>query len=149
MKTAALASPRASSTPPNTLASTKKDLKSQDFIKMMITQLQHQDPMEPAKNQELMAQMAQIGQLQANSQLQDLLSSLTLQGQIGSAGNLIGKAVEGLDENNEPAKGLVTSVRVRENKVFLELDSGKTLPMGNITAVAQGPSAGTSIASKV
>ena len=33
------------------------ELKSEDFIKMMITQLQNQDPMEPAKNEELLAQM--------------------------------------------------------------------------------------------
>ena len=30
-------------------------LKTEDFIKMMITQLQNQDPLEPAKNQELSA----------------------------------------------------------------------------------------------
>jgi flagellar hook assembly protein FlgD len=29
------------------------DLKAADFIKMMITQLQNQDPMEPAKNDRL------------------------------------------------------------------------------------------------
>ena len=33
----------------------KGQLKTDDFIKMMLTQLQHQDPLEPAKNQELLA----------------------------------------------------------------------------------------------
>ena len=41
------------------------ELKTEDFIKMMITQLQNQDPLEPAKNEELLAQMSQIGQLQS------------------------------------------------------------------------------------
>src|SRR5688572_2083089 len=103
-----------SSTPANTIKSKSNgglDLKSEDFIKMMITQLQHQDPLEPAKNEELLAQMSQIGQLQSTTQLRQSLKGLVLQNQIGAAGNLIGKTVEGLDDRNEKVKGLVNSVR--------------------------------------
>jgi flagellar hook assembly protein FlgD len=38
-----------------TQAKSKMALKAEDFIKMMITQLQNQDPMEPAKNEALPA----------------------------------------------------------------------------------------------
>src|SRR4051812_42152152 len=55
------------------------DLKAQDFIKMMVTQLQNQDPMEPAKNSELLAQMSQIGQLQSSTSLNESLKSMVLQ----------------------------------------------------------------------
>jgi len=124
----------------NQVKSTKNQLQTDDFIKMMLTQLQNQDPLEPAKNQEILAQMSQIGQLQTATQLQDTLKGLTLQNQLGSAGNLIGKLVQGLDENNDNVVGLVDSVRVENNQVFLELDSGKTLPMANVTAIAAAPS---------
>ena len=120
----------------NHITSSKNQLKTDDFIKMMLTQLQNQDPLEPAKNQELLAQMSQIGQLQSANQLQDTLKSLTLQNQLGSAGNMIGKLVQGVDSNNDNVVGLVDSVRVENNQVFLELDSGKTLPMGNVIAIA-------------
>jgi len=123
----------------NHLASSKSQLKTDDFIKMMLTQLQNQDPLEPAKNQELLAQMSQIGQLQTSSQLQDTLKGLALQNQLGSAGNLIGKLVQGLDSNNDNIVGLVDSVRVENNQVFLELDSGKTLPMSSVMAIANPP----------
>ena len=46
-------------------SSSKMSLKTEDFIKMMITQLQNQDPMQPADNNQLLAQMSQIGQLQS------------------------------------------------------------------------------------
>ena len=36
-----------STTPPNQVKSKKMELKTEDFIKMMITQLQNQDPLEP------------------------------------------------------------------------------------------------------
>src|SRR3712207_9030077 len=76
------------------IKSKKLELKTEDFIKMMITQLQNQDPMEPAKNQELLAQMSQIGQLQSATTLQESLKGMVTQNQIGSAAALIGKRSE-------------------------------------------------------
>jgi flagellar basal-body rod modification protein FlgD len=129
-----------SSTPPNTVKAAANggfDLKSEDFIKMMITQLQNQDPLEPAKNEELLAQMSQIGQLQSQTQLQESLKGLVLQNQIGAAGNLIGKTIEGLDDHNVKTKGLVNSVRVSNEQVYLELDNGKTLQLARVSTIAQ------------
>src|SRR6188768_3432954 len=104
----------------NTAGSTPKagkknfQLETEDFIKMMITQLQNQDPMEPAKNQELLAQMSQIGQLQSQTTLTDSLKSMVLQNNLGAAGNLIGKAVQGVDSTGKAIDGLVNSVRVQD-----------------------------------
>jgi len=126
-----------SSQPALQLQSNKKlAMKTEDFIKIMLTQLQHQDPLDPAKNQELLAQMSQIGQLQASTDMQDMLKGLSLQNQIGSAGQLIGKMVAGVDDTNQQTAGLVTSVRVQENQVYLELDNGNTLRMDRVTAIA-------------
>ena len=124
----------------------KMALDSSDFIKMMITQLQNQDPTQPASSDQLLAQMSQIGQLQASTQLQSSLSGLVAQNQIGSAGNLIGKSVTGLDDQNNQVTGVVNSVRVQQNPpaVYLELDNSKELPLGNVTAIAPAPAVGTS-----
>src|SRR4051794_19206346 len=111
-------------------------LKTEDFIKMMITQLQNQDPMEPAKNQELLAQMSQIGQLQSQTQLSDSLKSMVLQNNLGAAGNLIGKEVQGVDDMGKQVNGLVNSVRVENGSVFLELDSGKSLELTKVQNIA-------------
>jgi flagellar basal-body rod modification protein FlgD len=124
---------------PSTIKSSNFQLKSEDFIKMMITQLQNQDPLEPAKNDQLLAQMSQIGQLQASTSLQDSLKGLVLQNSLGSAGNLIGKMVQGLDDQADPVSGLVNSVRVKDNNVYLELDSGKTLELGKVTSISPAP----------
>src|SRR3954452_7913756 len=111
-------------------------LKSEDFIKMMVTQLQNPDPLETAKKEQLLAQMSQIGQLQSSTALQDSLKGLVLQNSLGAAGNLIGKMVQGLDDQADPVSGLVNSVRVKDNNVYLELDSGKTLELGKVTSIA-------------
>ena len=120
----------------NQIKSKNFELKTEDFIKMMITQLQNQDPLEPAKNQELLAQMSQIGQLQSATALQDSLKSMVMQNSLGSAGNLIGKTVEGLDDLNEKVRGVVNSVRVEGDLVYLELDTGKRLALGRVTSIA-------------
>jgi flagellar basal-body rod modification protein FlgD len=125
-----------SSAPANQIRSKNFELKTEDFIRMMITQLQNQDPLEPAKNQELLAQMSQIGQLQSATTLQDSLRSMVMQNQIASAANMIGKTVQGMDEYNETVTGVVTSIRVEKDQVHLELDSGRTLPMTRVTHVS-------------
>ncbi len=125
------------------LANKKMQLKSEDFIKIMVTQLQHQDPMEPAKNQELLAQMSQIGQLQSSTDMQNMLKQLSLQNQIGSAGQLIGKMVKGLNDRDQQTTGLVNSVRVEDNQVYLELDNGNTLRLDRVTAIAPAPTTAT------
>ena len=112
------------------------ELKTEDFIKMMITQLQNQDPLEPAKNQELLAQMSQIGQLQSSTSLQESLKGMVLQNQIGSASSLIGKTVQGLDADDDPVTGLVNSVKVGADGVSLELDNGKNLMLSRVTQIA-------------
>jgi len=129
--------------PTQQVSSRKMQLKAEDFIKMMVTQLQHQDPMEPAKNEDLLAQMSQIGQLQASTDMQAMLKSLAAQNQIGSAGQMIGKMVAGLDDGDESVTGLVSSVRVVNEKVYLELDNGKTLRLERVTAIAPNKTTAT------
>src|SRR5437016_10813577 len=111
-----------SSSSGNQVSGSNFKLTTQDFIKMMVMQLQNQDPLEPAKNQELLAQMSQIGQLQSANALQDSLKGMVLQNQIGSASSLIGKTVKGLDSTDDPVTGLVNSVKVSTDGVSLELD---------------------------
>ena len=70
------------------------NLKAEDFIKMMITQLQNQDPLQPTGSDQLLSQMSQIGQMQSASSLQTTLQGLAQQNQIGAASSLIGKTVQ-------------------------------------------------------
>ena len=124
---------------PSSIQKNAFSLKAADFIKMMVTQLQNQDPLEPAKNDQLLAQMSQIGQLQSTTQLQDSLKGLVIQNQIGAAGNLIGKSVQGLDDQNNDTGGVVNSVRVQQDSVYLELDNGKSLSLARVTKIGAAP----------
>jgi flagellar basal-body rod modification protein FlgD len=127
-----------SSTPSGTQSKTNSNfnLQPMDFIKMMVTQLQQQDPTKPADNSQLLAQMGQIGQLQSSNTLTESLKGMVLQNQIGSAGNLIGKSIQGLDDQNNELGGVVNSVKVEGTDVFLELDNGNKLALSRVTSIA-------------
>ena len=126
-------------TPPATTSTTgTQSLSSSDFLNLMIQQLEQQDPLNPTDSNQLLTQMSQISQLQSNTQMVSSLQGLTLQQSIGSAGNLIGKSVNGLDANSNQVNGVVSSVAVRNQQVYLELSTGSELPMQNVTSIAAG-----------
>jgi len=113
------------------------ELSSEDFLRVLFTELQNQDPLEPTDSSKLLEQLSSLRNIESQMSLQDQLTSLVLQNQIASAGNMIGKLVEGLDGLNDRASGLVTSVRVEHDQVILELDNGRALEMSRVTAIAE------------
>ncbi len=108
-----------------------------DFLNLMIQQLQQQDPLNPTDSNQLLTQMSQIGSLQSNTQLQQTLTQMGLQQSIGASGNLIGKTVSGVGTNGKNVQGTVTSIKVVNQQVNLELDSGGgEIAMNNVISVA-------------
>ena len=103
---------------------------------MMITQLQNQDPTDPTSNEEILSQISQIGQLQSSDTLESDLTSMVLQNGVSSAGSLIGKQVNGVDDSGNTATGLVNSVNVQNSKIYLQLDSGSSVQLSNVSAVS-------------
>ena len=114
-------------------------LNTDDFINMMMTQLQHQDPLNPTTSDQLMSQMSQIGQLQSTSQLQTTLTGLATQTQIGAASSLMGKQVTGIDNDKNPVAGVVATVQVTSTGVNLQLQDGSTMALTNVSSIAEAP----------
>lgn len=72
----------------------KSSLNIQDFLKILTSQLNNQDPLKPMDNQEFVAQLAQFTTLQQTQQLNEKLDSLlSIQAANQSVG-LIGRTVD-------------------------------------------------------
>lgn len=72
------------------------DLGQEDFLKLMVTQFQNQDPFEPLDNGDFLGQLAQFSTVNGISSLNDSFAGLagSLQGeQVLQAANLVGHTV--------------------------------------------------------
>jgi flagellar basal-body rod modification protein FlgD len=111
-----------------------------DFMNILVKQLQMQDPMKPMSNQEMVAQLSTIRELEMNTRLAGRLEQLTDQQRFGSAAVLLGKHVKGAvadaDGTEFEVGGIVTGVRFTpKGEVLLELDSGEYMPMSALAEV--------------
>lgn len=74
----------------------KSDLGQEDFLKLMVTQLKNQDPLEPMENGDFLAQMAQFSTVSGIGDLQTSFSdfaSSVANDQALQAANLVGRNV--------------------------------------------------------
>ncbi|MCT4606723.1 MAG: flagellar hook capping protein [Marinisporobacter sp.] len=62
-----------------TPAKIKKQLGKDDFLKLLVTQLSHQDPLKPVEDKEFIAQMAQFSSLEQMNNMNTAMEGLTKQ----------------------------------------------------------------------
>ncbi|HZH11251.1 MAG TPA: flagellar hook assembly protein FlgD [Microvirga sp.] len=98
-----------------------------NFLKLLMTQMKNQDPTDPMKSTEYMAQLATFSQVEqavkSNEKLDALLSSFAL----SQADSVIGRTVTSADGT---ISGKVTSVRITSEGPLATLSTGKELLLG-------------------
>lgn len=120
-----------------------ESLKSEDFFRLLVTELQNQDPFKPAETADMISQVSQIRSIELSQGLTDALSQLTDQQHVAGVSELLGKYVQAQIENadGEPqtVDGIVTGLRFgSDGRTILELDTGQTVLAEDVTRVA-GP----------
>ena len=89
------------------------DVDLNDFLKLMLTELQNQDPLNPTDNAALLQQVGQLRSISSNDQLVSTLKGFSNTQELTTASSLIGKTVKGLDNAAKDVSGEVTSVSVK------------------------------------
>ena len=129
-------------TPPAAVRKDPKSLGQEDFLALMITQLQSQDPLKPMENGEFIGQMAQFSTVTGIAEMTKSVSSLTEaynSGQALQAASMVGRTV--LTEDSSallaPGKPLTGAVELpyatQAAKVRIYSDTGqlvRELPLG-------------------
>jgi flagellar basal-body rod modification protein FlgD len=84
-----------------------------DFLKLFVTQLQNQDPMNPQDSSQFIAQLAQLTQVEqaynTNTNLQNMLSQGNNSGTLAAV-SLIGKQIQALGSQVDLQSGTPTSI---------------------------------------
>lgn len=121
------------------------------FMKILIAQLQNQDPTNPMKDNEFIAQMAQFSSLEQTMNLANAFEKFAIaqnQTQLIQYNQFVGKNVrwhEVTDEKGEDGKpvinegtGVIKGAKFVDGSVIFVLEDGKELTPGNISEVLAG-----------
>ncbi|HYE02697.1 MAG TPA: flagellar hook capping FlgD N-terminal domain-containing protein [Phycisphaerales bacterium] len=117
---------------PRAAGSAFAELSSEQFVKIMFTELSKQDPLKPNDSAALLEQMASLRSIQSDVELSQRLDALVTQNQLAAASNLLGMLVAGLTEQGLRAEGLVVSVSRTPDGPVVNLDNGHRLPFATI-----------------
>ncbi|MFJ7677750.1 flagellar hook assembly protein FlgD [Peribacillus sp. NPDC097198] len=126
---------------------TGDNLGKDDFLKLLLTQLQNQDPSSPMDNSEFIAQMATFSSLEQmmniGTKMDELLAS-NQQNSLMNYNSFVGQEVtwHKLDEGDEnlaieEGTGIVDSIQFKGDKVYFLLEDGTKLEPANISAMKQ------------
>src|SRR5437867_6840213 len=92
-----------------------KDLDINQFLQLMVSELTHQDPLNPMDNTQLVQQIGELRSIAASDQLTTTLQSLQTQQSLTTASSLIGRQVKALTTDNGDITGVVQSVSIEVN----------------------------------
>jgi flagellar hook assembly protein FlgD len=109
----------------------------QDFMRLMMEQLRHQDPMNPADGSQFTQQLATMNSLQALLDIKGLMEGQSSSGGLGEATALLGYTVEGVDGNGSVVTGRADSVEVIQGIPMLLVGENLLLP-GQVISVREG-----------
>ena len=96
-----------------------QELDTQAFLKMMIAELQNQDPLNPMDNSKMLEQISQIRAITSNDALTSTVNALKMGQSMATAAGLIGKTVIGQDVIGQEVVGVVDKVAFEDGKPYL------------------------------
>ena len=113
----------------------KNGMGKDSFLKLLVTELRHQDPTKPMEDKEFIAQMAQFSSLEQMSQLNKEMKTLVSSSKSAEAYGILGKNIEAYDPVQKKAiKGMVSSVFYKGEELMIGVGK-EEVSMKNIHSV--------------
>lgn len=112
---------------------TAADSKNQ-FLMLLVNELQNQDPTAPTDEKETLSQLAQFSQLE---QMQNLNATLTTNSgfsNVAQSATLIGKTVSTATDTAAGVSGIVSSVSLSNGKTYLQV-GGQDIDASTVTSI--------------
>jgi len=112
-----------------------------DYMSLLVTQLQNQNPLDPMDNQEMASQLAQFNQLQQLEILNSSFGKMLESVQRSYASSLIGKEVSfevtQADGTTETATGQVTKVALTNNGEIVLTVGDQAVNLSDVTSIRE------------
>ena len=92
------------------------DVDLDQFLGLLITELQNQDPLNPMDNAQMLAQISQIREIGSTNKLTETLGNFAIGQELAMASSMIGKKISALDNNADEISGVVERVSVQTDQ---------------------------------
>lgn len=107
-------------------------MNQEDFLNILVTQMQNQNPMDPMDDFQYMSQITQFSMLDSINGIQSQINGLKALDFIGK--NVIGTFMNNDSSTSKYIEGLVQSITLQDDSVILNLEDG-SLYMDNVVYV--------------
>jgi flagellar basal-body rod modification protein FlgD len=108
-----------------------------NYMTLLVTQLQNQNPLEPMSSDEMTSQLTQLSQLEHMESLDSTFAKTLFAAQVNQGSELIDKEVTFMpDEGNEAVTGRVGGVDMIDGKVMLSV-GGSGVEIDRILSIAK------------
>ena len=118
------------------------NMTSSDFIKMLVAELQNQDPTQPVSNTEILQEVSQIKNIQSNAELTTTLQSVLLGQNLATASSLLQKTVTAMTSSGQSITGTVNAVSISNGDATLDV-GGYAADLSSVTAILPTGTAAT------
>jgi flagellar basal-body rod modification protein FlgD len=99
-----------------------------DFLKLLVTQLQHQDPMNPMDDKDFMGQMAQFSSLEQITNLVQATQRQAFSSQMSQAVGLIGHEVSWVAADGTTGSGTAAKVSISDGLIQITVGDSQVAP---------------------
>lgn len=121
---------------------TLNSVNASTFLQLLVSELQNQNPDDPADPTEFLTQTADFEEVEELSSLQTSVTSMVTAQQNASATSMLGMEVTGADSGGQSVSGLVTGVELTSSGPVLSV-SGSTVSYADVTEVSQPTTSAT------
>ncbi len=106
-----------------------------DYMKLLVTQLQNQNPLEPLDNSEMASQLAQFSQLEQLESMNSSFAEVLSTAKSAYANSLLGKEVSFIGETEAGVIDITSGI---VEQVYNDVDGQILLAVGNYTLGLEG-----------
>jgi flagellar basal-body rod modification protein FlgD len=104
------------------------------FLKLLMAQMTHQDPMQPTDSAQMLSQLAQFANVEGINKLNKQTTALNLGQDFAGSVAMIGKTVTWLDDKGATHTGVVAGVKPSPSGALLLIGS-EEIPSGAVQKV--------------
>jgi len=105
------------------------------FMKLLVAQISHQDPLKPMDDTAFVSQLAQFSALEQMNNVSSSLDRLTASSELTQGAALSGRTITyQLDDNSDPVTGVVGKVTVDKGTAMLDVN-GVSVPLSAVQEI--------------